>query len=182
MIRSSAVALSFLVAGLLAQPMSKPPALPVITSKILPGEGWVPGTYVAQAPLKVFDTWKPARHLISTLPRGASYTLITGLVEVVRPDVISVTALIPELGLTAGEKILRYAERGEGGADFWAAGAWRTGDLGFVKNADGSGCGGGPACKAVEIRRGVKNWWFEIRLADGGTGWMTDLHSLNPNN
>jgi hypothetical protein len=105
-------------------------------------------------------------------------TIVSGLDLVEKPDSIVVTSPIPTLGLNVGDTILRYTQRGEGHADFWAKGRWYTnGDLGWVKNADGSGCQG--TCKAQEKEAGHSMWWFKVRLADGRTGWTNSLDSPN---
>lgn len=107
---------------------------------------------------------------MSTVPRGASVTALSGLSEVLQPDRVVVTAALPELDLAAGDEVLRYTERGEGHADFWAKGRWHAdADLGWVRNADGSGCQS--QCKGRERARGSRRWWLQIRLADGRVGW-----------
>jgi hypothetical protein len=76
------------------------------------------------------------------------------------------------------DRILRYTERGEGNADFWANGQWHANaDLGFVTNTDGSGCQS--TCKALEIEPGKKEWWFRIRSANGQTGWTNASDSFD---
>ena len=158
--------------------MPTPPPLPVITSLVLPGEGWAPGPYRLSKPATVFQTWKSPHVVLARLPGGSSVTLLSGLNRVDKPDLIEVTASIPELSLSRGDTILRYTERGEGNADFWAKGRWYVnGDLGWVRNADGSGCQ--RQCKAQEKKAGRSTWWFKIRLADGSIGWTKSLESPN---
>jgi len=178
-----AVASFWLVgATMLVKPvvMTKPPALPAIAQNVLPGEGWAAGTYRLHGPARIFDSWKRQRRQIAILKAGARFTLLSGLCEVSRPDLIVVTAAIPELQLEPGEQILRFTYLGEGNADFWAKGRWyAAGDLGFVRNADGSGCQG--LCKAKEVEAGRNEWWFRVRLSDGRVGWTDAADSVNPN-
>lgn len=53
----------------------------------------------------------------------------------------------------------------------------QNGDLGWVKNADGSGCQA--LCKAEEKEAGRSIWWFKVRLADSRVGWTDSLDSPN---
>lgn len=160
--------------------MAKPPSLPAITPDVLPGEGWTPGTYPLRGRAVFYDTWKLHRRRVAVLETGTSITLLSGLCEVSQPDLITLTSPVSELKLRAGDRILRFTYRGEGNADFWAKGEWYTNaDLGFVTNADGSGCGSG--CKGREVQAGQKRWWFRVRLPDGRIGWSDAVDSLSPN-
>jgi len=154
------------------------PPLPVITQPVLPGEGWEPGTYRLNKSIAIFDRWQSPHIVHARLLAHASVTLISGLNEVEKPDLIVMTSPIPVLSLSLGDTILRYTQRGEGNADFWAKGMWYTnGDLGWVKNADGSGCE--TLCKAEEKEAGRSVWWFKVRLADSRIGWTDSLDSPN---
>jgi hypothetical protein len=126
------------------------------------------------------DTWQPPRHVIEELAAGTKVTLLSGLNQIDKPDVLEVAAPVREIGLNPGDTLLRDIYRGEGNADFWAKGYWYTnGDLGWVQNADGSGCQG--QCKGHEIEVGQAEWWFQVRLADGRVGWTDAADSVNPN-
>lgn len=160
--------------------VTQAPALPLVVQPALPGEGWVPGTYPLRGSATIFDTWKVNRHLVVKLPAGTPVTLISGLSQIIKPDRIVLTSPVAELGLHSGDTLLRYTYWGEGNADVWVNGWWHTGaDLGWVKNADGSGCH--KDCKAQEREQGQKVWWFQVRLADGRLGWSNDMDSLNHN-
>jgi hypothetical protein len=157
--------------------MPRPPSLPAIVQNILPGEGWVPGTYKLHGQAIIFDTWKSSRRRIAVLESGARIAILSGLSEVIKPDLITVTSPIPELQLNPGDNLLRYTNRGEGNADFWAGGRWyRDLDGSFVTEVDGTGCQS--QCKAHVAESGRKTWWFRIRLADGRLGWTDAANSL----
>jgi hypothetical protein len=159
--------------------MAERPHLPAVTQDILPGEGWNVGTFKSRRPIKVFDTWKPERKKIATMQTNAAFTLLAGLCVIDRPDHITVTDPVPHLSLKAGDEVLRYAERGEGNANFWSNGRWyRNSDLAFVANVDGSGCQSG--CKARVIETGSKTRWFRIRLTDGRSGWTDAADGVYP--
>jgi hypothetical protein len=160
--------------------MAKPPGLPATTDDTLPGEGWSPGTYALKGGATVFDTWKSRRHPIATLPAGTPVTLLSGLSQVTKPDVITVNRPVPVLKLKPGDTLLRYTDRGEGFADCWANGRWFvSADLSFITNADRTACQ--PECKAAEVKPGQKKWWFQLRLSDGRMGWTEAFDSVNPN-
>ena len=126
----------------------------------------------------MFDNWKAGRHRIANLTRGTPVTVLSSVNEVDKPDVIQVTAAVPDLGLKADDQILRYTERAEGNADFWANGKWfKDADLSFVQEPDGSGCQS--ACKARVTQSGQQHRWFHIRLPDGRTGWTEASSSLS---
>ena len=160
--------------------MAEPPALPLTVENILPGEGWVPGTWKARGPARVYNTWAQNRRRIAVLRKGQRFTLLSGLCTVSQPDVITVTAAIPEMGLDRGDSLLRYVRRGEGWADFWAKGRWYSDfDGSFVTDANQTGCR--HFCKALETKPGLRTWWFNIRLPDGRIGWTDAVDNLNPN-
>jgi len=160
--------------------MAQPPALPLIVENILPGEGWVPGTWKAKGSALIYNAWTHGRHRMTVLHRGERFTLLSGLCVVNRPDVITVTATIPRMRLNPGDSFLRYMHRGEGWADFWAKGRWYSDfDGSFVTNANGTGCR--HSYKARETKPGRRAWWLNVRLSDGRAGWTDALDNLNPN-
>src|ERR1700690_2107465 len=92
--------------------MAKPPSLPAITQDVLPGEGWAPGTYRLRGQAVVFDTWRPTRRRLGVVEAGTSVTMLSGLCEVSKPDLVTVTLPVPELQLKAGDSLFRYTYRG----------------------------------------------------------------------
>ena len=130
------VILSALSAQVGPSAMAAPPSLPVITKDVLLGEECVAGMYRAREKVAVFDTWEQRRHRVKTLMPGESITLLSGISEVRKPDLVLIMSAIPELGLNVGDRLLRYTERGEGNADFWAHGQWYPdADLWVIHNA-----------------------------------------------
>jgi hypothetical protein len=159
--------------------MTKPPSLPVVAMGILPGEGWAAGVYRVAGDAIIFNTWKPARRRIAVLKSGAKVIILSGLSEVLKPDLIAVTAPLPDMQLRPGDTLLRYTQYGEGWADFWANGRWyANADGSFVGELDGSGCH--RQCKARELKAGVRKWWFRVRLPDRRLGWTDAFERLNP--
>src|ERR1035441_3293955 len=68
--------------------MAEPPSLPAVTQDVLPGEGWVPGVHRLRGQAEVFDTWKPLRRRLAVLQAGTRVTVLSGLSEVSKTDVI----------------------------------------------------------------------------------------------
>lgn len=160
--------------------MAKPPSLPAIAQDVLPGEGWAPGTYKLRGQAVIFDTWRPLRRRLTVLDAGTLVTMLSGLCEVNKPDLVTITSPIPELQLNPGDSLLRYTYYGEGNADFWAKGRWYSNaDGAFITEAEGTGCQS--QCKARVTEPGRKVWWFRVRLTDHRVGWTDAADSLNPN-
>ena len=160
--------------------MAKPPSLPTISEDMLPGEGWLPGSHKLRGQTVIFDTWRSSRRRLAVLNAGTPVTLLSGLCDVSRPDIVTVTSPIPKFQLYPGDSLLRYTYRGEGFADFWVKGRWYgNADGAFITEADGTGCQS--HCKARVTEPGRKIWWFCVRLTDDRVGWTDAVDSLTPN-
>jgi len=90
--------------------MAKPPALPAIRYDVLPGEGWIQGTHKLLRQVIIFDTWKLGRLRLA----GTRVTMLLGLCEVAKHDVVNATSSVPQFRLNPGDNFFRYTYRGEG--------------------------------------------------------------------
>jgi hypothetical protein len=70
--------------------MAKPPTLPAIAHDVLSGEGWALGTYKLRGQAVIFDTWKPSRRRLTMLDAGTPVTMLSGLCEVSKADLVTV--------------------------------------------------------------------------------------------
>jgi hypothetical protein len=105
------------------------------------------------------------------LKRGDKATGITGVHVTRKPDRILVRQPIPDLAAKPGDVILRYMYVGEGFANIWVSGHWhKEYDCSFVTERNGSGCAKG--CAAVVTEDGVKEWWVQVKVSNGETGWV----------
>jgi hypothetical protein len=53
--------------GINVVPMSRPPALPVILHNVLPGEGWVLGSWTVADAIPIYNSWESEPHVVSKL-------------------------------------------------------------------------------------------------------------------
>jgi hypothetical protein len=158
-----------LLAGTLSA--QSPPALPFLDSGACPFEGCSYREWTARKPVTVYDTWKDTRKVISRVRAGDKVTGLTGVVVTFRPGVVRLDRDLPE-HLRKGDTILTYSYRGEGFSAVWVNGKYESEfDISFTKWPDGTGCGGAH-CAATYLDLGKKEWWAQVRLKSGLTGWV----------
>ena len=151
---------------------AKPPALPFLDWKACPFEGCAYREWTAKKPVVVYDTYQSGRHSVGHLAKGEKVVGITGVVITFKPGVIRMDRDLPEQGLKRGDMILTYTYRGEGFSAVWANGEYDGSyDISFTKWPDGQGCGG-THCAATYVDLGKKEWWAQIKLKSGRTGWI----------
>jgi hypothetical protein len=165
-----------LACGLGAQeqgtPMPQPPTLPATSE-----ENWVMKRYKIERATAVYDTWMTRRQKLAEVPRGTIVSGLRKLSVVYEPDVVTITAAMPQLGLKVDDTILRYTVQGEGYADFWiksgSGGRWyKEFDGSFITEPDTNGCSKNCSGKVTKVGR--KEEWSNVRLQDGREGWFRD--------
>jgi len=107
---------------------------------------------------------------MARLRAGAEITALTGVNVVLAPGKGIFTRDVPELGAKAGDSLYSYQTCGEGAEDIWVHGR-------FIKCADPNfswkpGLGCQEDCNGRYLDLGKSEWWAEIRLGDGSTGWV----------
>lgn len=148
------------------------PGLPFYDWKACPFEGCTYSQWTANVPVTVFDTWKENRRQIAQLLKGDSVLSLAGVVITFRPGTIRLDRDVAETGLKRGDMISTYAYRGEGFSAVWFKGRYYPDfDISFTRWPDGTGCGGAH-CAATYVDVGNKEWWVEVKLASGVTGWV----------
>jgi hypothetical protein len=148
------------------------PTLPFLDWNACPFEGCTYGEWTAAVAVEVFDTWKPSRKRITTLPTKAVVTGVSGVVITYKPGVIRLTEDLPEDDLRRGDTILTYTYRGEGFSAAWFKRRfYREYDITFAKWPDGSGCLG-KDCAANYVDLGEKVWWAKVKMSSGVVGWV----------
>jgi hypothetical protein len=164
------VALAGTVAGQdQSAPMPRQPTLPATAE-----ENWVMKRYKIEHATSVYDTWMTTGKKIAELPRGSIVSGLRKLSVVYEPDVVTITAPMPQLGLNVDDTIFRYTYEGEGFADFWIKGRWyKEFDGSFITEQDGNGCSKNCSGKVTKVGR--KEEWSNVRLQDGREGWFRDF-------
>jgi hypothetical protein len=149
--------------------MAHAPALPTTAE-----ENWVVKRFKMERTLAVYDTWKTEGKKIAELPRGTIVSGLRKLSVVYEPDVVTITAAMPQLGLNVDDTIFRYTVEGEGFADFWIKGRWhKEFDGSFITEQDGNGCS--KSCSGKVTKVGRQEEWSNVRLQDGREGWFRDF-------
>jgi len=149
-------------------PMPQPPALPATLE-----ENWTMKRFKIDHATALYETWMTKRKKIAELPRGAVVRGLRKLSVVYEPDVVTITAAMPQLALNVGDTIFRYTYEGEGFADFWIKGRWyKELDGSFITEQDGNGCS--KNCSGKVTKPGRKEEWSNVRLPDGRQGWFRD--------
>jgi len=157
---------STLVAQEEGTPMPNPPRRPVTAE-----EYWTVKRFKVHGGAAIYDSWAANGKKIAILPPGSVVSGLGKLSVVHEPDVVSITAALPQRGLSVGDTILRYTEEGEGFADFWMKGRWyKEFDGSFITEPDGNGCS--KNCHGKVTKVGRKEWWAHVRLPGGRTGWL----------
>jgi hypothetical protein len=147
-------------------PMPTPPTLPATL-----GENWTVKRFRLDRPTLIYDTWTSKRNKIGDLTRGAIVSGLFKLSVVYKPDIVTITAPMPQFGLNVGDTILRYTYEGEGFADFWIKGRWyKELDGSFLTEQDGNGCSKNCSGKVTQL--GQKEEWSRVRLQDGRDAWF----------
>jgi len=148
------------------------PTLPFFDWNVCPFEGCTYGKWTAAAAVEVFDTWKPGRKQIATLPAKAVVTGVLGVVITYKPGVIRLNNDLAHDDLRRGDTVLTYTYRGEGFSAVWFKGRfYREYDITFTKWPDGSGCLG-TDCAGTYVDLGEKVWWAKVRMRSGVVGWV----------
>jgi hypothetical protein len=146
------------------------PALPVITLKACPFEGCSFRKWIVLKEIPLYSNWKEDRKPVATVKTDEVVTGVTGVHITYEPDRIQVLQPIPEMGLQPGDILLRYMSRGEGFADVWTKGQWRRQfDCSFITEKNSTGCLFD--CAAKVVSEGRKDWWVQVKTAQGVLGW-----------
>ena len=163
-----------LLAGLLffgmAAKMGPAPALPFEDWGACPFEGCAYREWSALKPVVVYDSWKAGRRVSGHLQKGEKVVGVRGVVITFRPGVVIAQRDMPAEGLKRGDRVLTYTYVGEGYALAWYHGRLDAIDVATAETP-ASGCVA-TGCPKAEIDAGKKEWWAEVRLKSGRTGWV----------
>jgi hypothetical protein len=158
------------------------PKLPVVDYKACPGpsprvDGMIePFPVTIKRSEKLYSTWRPNRTVVDTLKPRENVNVWSGVNIISEPYEAKILqpsfpSEIPVL--KPGDEILGYGLRGDGNYVFWAKGAWFT----TYYEAEGSmagGCGFSDKtlCTFAFVKKGVQEWWVEVKTKNDVTGWV----------
>lgn len=144
------------------------PSLPVVSESVCPFEGCTFREWSVEKDTTLFSTWQDGRHQVGEVKGGEKVQGLTGVYITRQPDRFLAMQPIPQLSLNVGDVVLQYGEWGEGYADLWARGVWHK-DYDWGTTEDGHLVLADDNLKLV--RKGIKEWWVQVKRADGLTGW-----------
>ena len=150
--------------------MPQPPSLPKVDLNSCPFEGCQFGNWRATASVIVYSNWNSARKPVATLAKGDEVTALTGVSLILQPGKGTFERDVPAYGARKDDTAYFYRNCGEGAVDMWVRGrffacaeasfSWPD-DEGCLKNCDGRG-----------LSHTRSQWWAQVRLKDGRTGWV----------
>lgn len=123
---------------------------------------------------RMYSTWREGRASVGTLRRGNPYMLVGGVNIIREPDRAVVRNVISQAQfLKPGDAVLGYGYDADGATEFWAHGIWFREDDEHV-SAMGVACGFADKtmCTIEITKRGVKDWWVQVKTNSGLKGWL----------
>ena len=149
--------------------MPQPPTLPKVALNSCPFEGCQFGKWTATAKVVVYSTWESTRKPVATLAKGDEIAALTGVSVVFEPGKGTFDRDVPMYGARKGDPAYMYQNCGEGEVDLWVHGRFiNCADLNFSRA--GEGCR--KDCDGRWLSLGKSEWWAQVRLKDGTTGWV----------
>lgn len=138
------------------------PPLPVVVENACPFEGCTFREWTVEKDSVLYSTWRDDRKPVGEVKAGQKVEGLTGVFITRLPDRFLIKKPLPDEGLKIGDVVLQYGEWGEGASDLWFNGEWHKDvDDGNIFQKENS----------VQIRQGIKEWWVQVKRADGQTGW-----------
>ena len=152
------------------QTMATVPNLPRVDLNACPFEGCKFGKWTATVKVAVYSTWEPARKPVTSLSKGEEVTALTGVNVVLQPGSGAFDRDVPAYGATKGDIAYSYRECGEGAVDIWVRGRFIPCADPDFSSKNGYGCQRN--CDGHWDSLGRSEWWAQIRLRNGSSGWV----------
>jgi hypothetical protein len=136
-----------------------------------------PMPYKLEANDRLYSSWRDNRTFVRGLAKGTEVTQV-GAVNIIRePDRGVITGPVDESlrPLVPGDEVLGYGLHSDGFITFWGKGVSFTeyyenlafrGSCGFADKSE---------CHINILKRGVQEWWLQLKTSDGVTGWILGL-------
>jgi hypothetical protein len=136
-----------------------------------------PEPYKLQAADRLYSSWREKRTLIRSLAKGTEVTQV-GAVNIIRePDRGVITGPVDESlrPLVRGDEVLGYGLHADGFITFWGKGVSFTEYYENIAFRGACGFADKSECHINILKRGVQEWWLQLRTSDGVTGWVLGL-------
>jgi hypothetical protein len=147
------------------------PKLPVIDYDACPGKGNPVPHVKIERDDQMYSSWQGKRIAVGPLKAGDEVTVLAGVNVIREPGRASITQPDAEHSLKPGDVVSVYGFHG-GYYDVWAKGVWFTE---FYENqGDMQRCGfpDHTMCTWEIVKRGVNEWWVQVKTGAGYTGWV----------
>jgi hypothetical protein len=126
---------------------------------------------------RLYSSWQDSRASVRSLQRGTRVTII-GAVNITRePDKGVITGEVVQSlrPLAQGDEVLGYGLHSDGSVSFWGKGTWFTEEVDSIAFKGSCGFADKTECHVNITKRGVQEWWMQLRTSDGVTGWILGL-------
>jgi hypothetical protein len=154
-----------------AKPSVPEPKLPVIDSKACPGEGRTVPHVKIERDDRIYSSWEDKRVLVAPLKAGDEVTVLAGVNVIRQPGRALATQPDVDHSLKPGDVVLVYGFHG-GDYDVWAKGAWFTESYEALGDMQECGFRDHTMCTWEIVKRGVNEWWVQVKTGAGSTGWV----------
>jgi hypothetical protein len=133
-----------------------------------------PVSYKLQADDALYSSWQDSRTFVRKLVLGTEVTRIGAVNIIQKPDKGVITGeLDPSLRpLAVGDQVLGYGLHSDGSVRFWSRGISFTEYFDFIAEKGSCGFSDKAQCRINITEWGVQEWWIQLKLSDGVTGWI----------
>lgn len=153
------------------KPKIPEPKLPVIDYDACPGKGnVVPHVRIERAD-QIYSSWEDKRAVIGSLKAGEEVTVLAGVNVIREPGKALISQPDADHSLNRGDVVLVYGFHA-GFYDVWAKGVWFTEYYENLGDMQQCGFRDHTMCNWKIVRRGVNEWWVQVKTGTGFTGWV----------
>jgi hypothetical protein len=147
------------------------PKLPVIDYSACPGKDRIVPHVKIERDDHMYSSWEGKRVLVGKLKAGGEVTVLAGVNVVREPGRALIAQPDVDHSLNAGDVILVYGFHA-GFYDVWAKGVWFTEYYENLGDMQRCGFRDHTMCTWEIVRRGVNEWWVQVKTGTGSTGWV----------
>lgn len=136
--------------------------------------------YNLEANDDLYSSWQDDRTLVRRLAVGTEVTRIGAVNVIQEPDRAVITGEVDESlrPLVRGDEVLGYALHSDGEVSFWGKGVLFSEHFDNIAFKGSCGFADKTQCRVNITRRGVQQWWMQLKTSDGVTGWILGLEQI----